>query len=60
MALTKHTEDIMISGSGKFQVKKKSSRKGRNPATGEKMILDGRRVVVFKCSGKLGAHPVIL
>lgn len=46
-------EDIMISGFGKFQVKNKSPRKGRNPATGEKMILDGRRVVVFKCSGKL-------
>jgi len=46
-------EDIMISGFGKFQVKKKSPRKGRNPATGEEMILDGRRIVVFKCSGKL-------
>lgn len=46
-------EDIMISGFGKFQVKKKSPRKGRNPATGKEMILDGRRIVVFKCSGKL-------
>jgi len=46
-------EDIMISGFGKFQVKKKSPRKGRNPATSKEMILDGRRVVVFKCSGKL-------
>ena len=46
-------EDIMISGFGKFQVKKKSPRKGRNPATGKEMILDGRKVVVFKCSGKL-------
>jgi integration host factor subunit alpha len=46
-------EDIMISGFGKFQVNKKAPRKGRNPATGEKMILDGRKVVVFKCSGKL-------
>lgn len=46
-------EDIMISGFGKFQVKNKSPRKGRNPATGKEMILDGRRVVVFKCSGKL-------
>ncbi|WP_320041927.1 integration host factor subunit alpha [uncultured Desulfobacter sp.] len=46
-------EDIMISGFGKFQVNKKSPRKGRNPATGEEMILDGRRMVVFKCSGKL-------
>ncbi|NDY73140.1 integration host factor subunit alpha [Desulfobacter hydrogenophilus] len=46
-------EDIMISGFGKFQVNKKAPRKGRNPATSEEMILDGRKVVVFKCSGKL-------
>ncbi len=46
-------EDVMISGFGKFQVNKKSPRKGRNPATGKEMILDERRVVVFKCSGTL-------
>ena len=46
-------KDIMISGFGKFQVQKKSPRKGRNPATGKEMILDGRQIVVFKCSGKL-------
>ena len=46
-------EDIMISGFGKFQVNEKAPRKGRNPATGGTMMLDGRRVVVFKCSGKL-------
>ncbi len=46
-------EDIMISGFGKFQVTDKASRKGRNPATGETMMLDKRRVVTFKCAGKL-------
>jgi len=46
-------EDIMISGFGKFQVNEKAPRKGRNPATGETMTLDKRRVVVFKSSGKL-------
>jgi integration host factor subunit alpha len=46
-------EDILISGFGKFCVKKKRARKGRNPATGEDMILEGRRVVTFNCSGKL-------
>lgn len=46
-------KDVMISGFGNFQVKKKSPRKGRNPATGEEMILGGRKVVVFKCSDKL-------
>ena len=43
-------EDLLISGFGKFCVKDKKSRRGRNPATGEEMILDQRKVVVFKCS----------
>lgn len=46
-------EDLMISGFGKFQVNEKAPRKGRNPATGETMMLDGRKIVTFKCSGKL-------
>jgi len=46
-------EDVLISGFGKFSVKKKKARKGRNPATGEDMILEARRVVTFHCSGKL-------
>jgi integration host factor subunit alpha len=46
-------EDVMISGLGKFCVKDKAARKGRNPSTEEAMILPPRRVVTFKCSGKL-------
>ena len=46
-------EDLMISGFGKFCVKEKKKRVGRNPATGESMELAPRRVVTFKCSGKL-------
>ena len=46
-------EDVMISGFGKFSVKNKRERRGRNPATGEDMILPPRKVVTFKCSGKL-------
>jgi len=46
-------EDIMISGFGKFQVNEKKPRKGRNPATGNSMVLDKRRVVTFKIAGKL-------
>lgn len=46
-------EDVMISGFGKFCVKEKNRRRGRNPATGEAMTLKPRRVVTFKCSGKL-------
>jgi integration host factor subunit alpha len=46
-------EDVLVSGFGKFCVKGKAARKGRNPATGEDAILPSRRVVTFKCSGKL-------
>jgi integration host factor subunit alpha len=46
-------EDVLISGFGKFCVKKKRERRGRNPATGKEMMLDARRVVTFKCSGQL-------
>ncbi|MBW1694331.1 MAG: integration host factor subunit alpha [Deltaproteobacteria bacterium] len=45
--------DILISGFGKFCVKEKKERKGRNPATGESMMLEPRKVVTFKCSQKL-------
>ncbi len=46
-------EDVLISGFGKFCAKDKRERKGRNPSTGEDMVLASRRVVTFKCSGKL-------
>jgi integration host factor subunit alpha len=46
-------EDVLASGFGKFCVKEKAERKGRNPATGEDAVLPARRVVTFKCSGKL-------
>ena len=46
-------EEVMISGFGKFCVKEKKERRGRNPATGEDMMLEPRKVVTFKCSGKL-------
>jgi integration host factor subunit alpha len=46
-------EDVLISGFGKFCVNEKRQRKGRNPATGEDMMLAARRVVTFKCSGQL-------
>ena len=46
-------EDVMISGFGKFCVNGKNARRGRNPATGDAMMLDARRVVTFKCSRSL-------
>jgi integration host factor subunit alpha len=46
-------EDVLISRFGKFCVKEKHERRGRNPATGEDMMLEPRRVVTFNCSHKL-------
>ena len=46
-------EDVLISGFGKFCIKEKRERKGRNPATGEDLMLKPRKIVTFKCSGKL-------
>ncbi len=43
-------EDVLISGFGKFCVKEKHERRGRNPATGDGMVVGSRRVVTFKCS----------
>ncbi len=46
-------EDLLISGVGKISVKEKRERKGRNPATGDDLTLRSRKVVTFKCSGRL-------
>ena len=43
-------EDVLISGFGKFCIKQKEERKGRNPATGQDLMLGSRKVVTFKCS----------
>lgn len=43
-------EEILISGFGKFRVKEKKERRGRNPQTGEDLQLRARRVLVFKSS----------
>jgi integration host factor subunit alpha len=46
-------DDVLVSGFGKFCVKDKRPRRGRNPATGSDLLLRERKVVTFKCSGKL-------
>jgi len=46
-------DDLLISGFGKFCVKAKQERRGRNPATGGSMMLPPRKVATFRCSGKL-------
>ncbi|MFO7965084.1 MAG: integration host factor subunit alpha [Desulfobacterales bacterium] len=43
-------DDVLVSGYGKFCVKEKTPRRGRNPSTGEDMTLPKRKVVVFRCS----------
>jgi integration host factor subunit alpha len=57
-------EDVLLSGFGKFCVKEKGKRRGRNPQSGHDLMLAERRVVTFKCStvlrtelnGRQGAH----
>lgn len=46
-------DDILISGFGKFVVKQKKERRGRNPQTGAGIMLPARRVITFKPSGVL-------
>ena len=46
-------EDVLISGFGKFCLKDKMERKGRNPETGGDMKLRARRIVTFKCSNNM-------
>ena len=46
-------DNVLVSGFGKFCVKDKKARKGRNPATGQNLMLKPRRVVTFKWSGQL-------
>jgi integration host factor subunit alpha len=46
-------EDLLISGFGKFSVRQKKARRGRNPQTKERITLAARKVLVFKTSGLL-------
>ena len=46
-------DDVLISRFGKFCVKEKGERRGRNPATGEDMMMNPRKVLTFRCSGRL-------
>ncbi|MCF8062245.1 MAG: integration host factor subunit alpha [Deltaproteobacteria bacterium] len=46
-------EDVLVSGFGKFCMKRKRTRRGRNPQSGENLVLPERRVVTFKYSSVL-------
>ena len=53
-------EDVLISGFGKFCVKEKDERRGRNSATGNDMALEARRVVTFRCSFTVSFRKFVL
>jgi integration host factor subunit alpha len=46
-------ENVLITNFGKFSLRQKGERKGRNPATNQLMIIPAKKVITFKCSGKL-------
>lgn len=46
-------QNVLISGFGKFSVRDRRERAGRNPISGELIVLPTKKVVTFKCSGKL-------
>ena len=46
-------EDVKLSSFGNFVIRKKSQRLGRNPKTGEEVIISARKVVTFKAGPKL-------
>lgn len=43
-------ESVLISGFGTFEVKDKKPRRGRNPQTGDEIVIDGRKIVTFRIS----------
>jgi integration host factor subunit alpha len=49
-AALENGEDVLITGFGKFCVKEKKERRGRNPATDEDLMLERRRIVTYRCS----------
>ena len=59
LSLLKNTleagEDVKISGFGKFEVKQKKDRRGRNPQTGEAITIEARQILSFKPSTLLKA-----
>lgn len=64
-ASLENSDDVLISGFGKFCVRQKNQRTGRNPQTGESLAIPSRTVITFKCSGVLkekvnqGANAIV-
>ena len=49
-------EQVKLSGFGSFDLRDKKERPGRNPKTGENMLIPPRRVVTFRAGNKLKAR----
>ena len=49
-------ESVKVPGFGTFNVRKKAARRGRNPQTGEELIISPRRVLTFKASNQFKAQ----
>ena len=49
----KNGEEVKLSSFGNFVVREKTQRPGRNPKTGEEVIISARKVVTFKAGPKL-------
>jgi len=49
-------DDVCISGFGKWKVRKKTARRGRNPQTGDEITITPRNVVTFSLSNVLRAR----
>ena len=56
MAALARGESLTIANFGKFEVRQKDARTGRNPQTGEPITIERRRVVVFRASPRLRAQ----
>ena len=46
-------EEVAIAGLGKFEVRERAARNGRNPQTGESITIAASKVPVFKASKTL-------
>lgn len=54
----KESETVKLSGFGNFVVRKKNSRKGRNPKTGQEIEITPRKVVSFRPSMIFKGHVI--
>jgi integration host factor subunit alpha len=52
-ATLENGEDVLIRGFGKFIVKERNNRKGKNPFNAENLLLESKRMVIFRCSTTL-------